>query len=223
MTTTAISLLAIIVALCGCADGAPGDNGPSGAPGARGTNGASGQDGVPGPRGEPGEPGPRGAPGPQGLQGPPGATPVVYRPVFWVSCSGAYDLIADSGGALETYLHYSATSYTSGDIDVSCEGAFGSEQDSTSANFYPSITVGAKTGSCMAAVDLPPSGPAPMNNVGLWKFAISGTSVSAVYDDADIPTHPLKGTRHTFTDAECNANMLDPTLTWTPVSLADVF
>jgi hypothetical protein len=151
----------------------------------------------------------------------------VYRPMFWVSCSAVLDIISTSSGSPvpgqdglgESHLGYTVTLYTTRDVDVSCTSEAGPNMGSGS-NFYPAIVKGAQSGGCVAATDLPPI-PSGVSETGFWDFTIEqGGPVATYMDDA---SHPLNGYRHVFTQAECNANKLSDDLTWTQVTLADVF
>jgi hypothetical protein len=242
MTRSSRTRLLLVVCAFACAQ-------CSGATGPQGANGRDGRQGVDGPRGATGPQGPAGPPGkdaPAAGSGmivsavsasssaagaiamPPSAAD--YRPLFWVSCVAALDLIAPSSnggiqpgqdGGKETGLSYNVTLYTNHDVQVDCMSAAGSDSGS-GGGFYPGVTMGAETGVCLASTDLPPF-PPPPGNVGFWDFQIGkGIGPSATYMDAD-PGHPLNGFTHTFDDSECKAWVLGEDLEWTEVTLAAAF
>lgn len=201
---------------------------------AAGCAGAAGTQGPAGPQGPKGDPGPPGsttyanAAG-SAANGAGSSAPAVYRPRFWIGCQALLDLLDGSSstvmpghdGINETKLDYTLTVYTSNDVDVSCIAAAGSAQSGSDSAFYPSVTVGASKGTCVADDDLPPF-PPPPSQVGGWDFDVEQRGIVATYEDDD-PGHPLNGYAHVFTQAECNANKLDDDLKWTQVTLADVF
>lgn len=179
-----------------------------------------------GARGPTGAAGPPGTPGAVGATGPAGSS---YRPVFWVRCAAALDLIrvGASGieraadGLYETLLVYTLVIYNDGDVDVECSAAIGTEQSGTMSGYYPATTNGATTGSCIASADYP-GGPSTQTAAGFWEFAIDAALPRATYVDADNPLG-LNGFRYSFTETDCQANMLGNNGKWTPVTLADVF
>lgn len=193
-------LLSVTLAACG------GDIGPAGQMGARGN---------PGPPGE------------RGPAGPPGNS---YRPVYWVSCGQTLDLIRPGAnganvrgadGLEETRLHYTLLSFNNGDLDASCSATLGAFEASGDAMYYPAITKGATTGTCLAPVDYMDV-LAPSIESGFWQFSIDGGGPKAVYRDSDNP-FALNGFDLLFRDSACAVAMAEADGKWTPVTLADVF
>jgi hypothetical protein len=187
-----------------------------------------GVQGLPGPAGKNGKDGaegPQGERGPMGLQGPPGKDAPAgasYRPLFWVGCTRILDLISSNGpgtdGLQETFLGYSWTLFSDGDVDVSCEAGLGSAESAASGRYYPAVTNGASNGGCTASVDYPPLGM----NVGGWNFKTVKTGPSATYTDLDSG-HWLNNYVVTFAENDCNVQRLDESGKWQDAALSDAF
>ena len=193
-----------------------------------GCEGERGPSGVIGPRGPEGLQGPVGGQGPAGPPGKDGMLPEggTYRPRYWVSCNASLDLISFNStgqpqrladGMSETLLVYNVLLYTNGDVEVSCTAGIGSAQSGTISDYFPAVTNGASTGLCIAPADYPPFG----TQAGFWQLQTS-SGPHAQYMDADNPLG-LNGFSHSFTESECNSDVLGDDGKWTHVTLSDVF
>jgi hypothetical protein len=211
-----LTLIAILAA-CG-GEGAPG------LMGAKGDRGPMGLEGPMGPMGLQGPAGPMGAIGAPGKDAAGAASG--YRPLFWVQCDKAIDLISVQNGALaltqdgltETELEYVALVYTNHDVEVQCQAAIGSAQAGGSGHYYPSVVNGAQSGGCLASADYPsPNGL----NAGYFRFeVITGEGPRATYVDPDNPLG-LDGHIERMTDANCKADEMDASGSWRQVLLSD--
>lgn len=229
MQVITIALLMCVLSACG-SDEAMAEQGLQGSRGLPGSRGEKGEQGPPGP---PGPEGPMGERGPMGLQGPPGKDAAGgYRPLFWVSCSRALDLITPTGpgtdGITETLLSYSWLQYSNHDVEATCIASIGSAQDGSGAAYFPATVMGALTGGCIAAADYPPS--APGEDVGYWNFTTTGTGLDrapgpdgpqAQYKD--VPSHWLTGRIVTFAENDCNVQQMDASGVWRDAALSDAF
>lgn len=162
-----------------------------------------------------------------GERGPAGSS---YRPVFWVYCNAAIDLLrlgatgAERGpdGVPETSLDYALVFYSNGDTEVQCKAGIGSAQNGSSSSYFPSPTRGAMTGACIADADIPTPG-ATTGEVGYWSFdVVTAACPRAAYNDVDNPLG-LNGYSYKYSEKDCNAQMMDADGQWTKVTLADVF
>jgi hypothetical protein len=226
MRTTNLVLLAMYCVLAACcgdaAEGAMGIQGFSGPAGKNGRDGADGADGRPGKDGAEGPPGERGA---MGLQGAPGRDAVadeLYRPLEWFGCVRLLDLIASNGpgadGINETSLTYEMLRYSNGDVETSCTSGLGSAISASDHGHYPAVTMGARTGGCIASgTDYPQT----TNDLiaGLWEYGMS-PQPHATYRDA--AGHWLDGTTFTFVANDCHAYVADDKGIWQDASLNDV-
>lgn len=196
-----------------------------------GPQGPIGQQGPQGSKGEKGDRGDVGPEGPEGSPGKPGAlagssAPKPYRPLYWVGCSVALDLITVTSGTIqraadgmaETLLKYTLTLYANGDVESSCTAAIGSGQEGSGSGYYPSVVVGSATAGCTASSNYPSAGE---TTAGFWDFE-TGAGPHAQYMDSDNPLN-LDGAVHKFTESECKSYVLGDDGKWTQVTLADVF
>lgn len=180
--------------------------------------------GPPGAPGDDGKEGPRGAVGPAGPAGPAGEG---YRPAYQVTCGttldnvsvGAAGLVRAPDGMRETQLHYQLMVYTNADAEVSCLAAIGTAQLGTDSAYYPAVTKGAQSGSCIASADYGSTGGV---EAGFWQFDVQTAGPRAVYKDPDNPLG-FNGFSYQFPEADCTAHMLGSNGKWSTVMLADVF
>ena len=230
----AMRVLCLAVAtasLAACAgDPIPGPPGLMGTTGSSGPAGPAGAVGPMGPMGLMGERGPAGLSGAQGanVASAGGAAPVkAYRPLYWVSCSKAADLIHFSGstvdrmpdGIPETLLSYALLLYTNRDVEVQCMAGIGSDQSGSGSAYYPSVVTGATTAGCVSVSNYPSS--TNLEN-GFYQFETTANGPQATYKDPDNPIG-LNGFVYKFVETDCNSNKMSDAGTWTQVTLAEVF
>lgn len=189
--------------------------GPAGPMGERGPRGADGSDG------DPGEEGPR---GPAGADGEVASD--AYRPLFFVGCLAQADLVTvDSGspdlgtdGIDESSFEYSVTLFSNGDVQANCSTGAGAVEESSEANYFPSVTNGAASGSCFTALDYPPFLSGDMT-VGSWRYSLDGGDGPATeYREAG---HPLDGFVFLFEENDCSVYVMNDDGKWADSSLGE--
>jgi hypothetical protein len=176
-----------------------------------------------GERGEEGEQGPRGEPGK--TLGADAGPAEQYMPRLRLSSNATLDLISvadgipGEDGIRETLLVYSLTGYRGGDVQTHCRAESGAESAS-GGDYYPSGTVGAGEGWCIAMTDLPPIGGVG-SNVGLWRFTVGDTGPRVAY--VDDPSHPLEGLEIDFVEDDCSVQRSDAVGEWESLTLTELF
>jgi len=187
---------------------------------------------IEGPEGPPGQKGATGPAGPSGpraasemaasaysVAGSPAFTP--YRPAYWFSCSAALDLIGQTGalgsdGIKETQLGYVVTLFSNYDVSTSCIASIGTAQDGSGSQYYPSSTVGAAHGNCIASSDYPPLD----GNAGFWQYSLPvDPGPMATYNDAPSL---LDNKSYVFAESDCTVMRLGRDAVWMDVSLASL-
>lgn len=178
--------------------------------------------------GPPGSPGIEGRQGARGAEGPQGKPSSGYRPVYWVNCGVALDIIRIGAagierapdGQAETLLRYSLVVYNDGDVEVDCGAGIGTAQEGSGSGYYPEPTKGASTGGCIANADFIGN---TGSSAGFWSFDVATAACPrAAYVDADNPLG-LNGFSYKYSDSDCHADMLGDDGKWSPVTLSDVF